>query len=263
MKNLPRVVAVWLVLSTVFPMAKAADAEASPPSRYEQPKLRTATIYDAKSNQTNVLFKFRRTVIRSGPIVKVEREFTDPDGTVVVRDRIEYEGNELVSYEIEELQINARGTARVQPASKNQAKGKVAFTYITSTSSATKTNHNTESLAQNTLVGDMVGPFIAAHWNELIKGRTVKCRYIVPSRAETVGFEFKKHAESTRQGKPVIIIKMSPSSYLIAALVDPLFFTLEKDGDHRVLQYDGRTDPKVKAGTKWTDLDAVTVFDLD
>jgi hypothetical protein len=263
MRMLPGIIAAWFVLSASFSATRAADAEVSSPSRYEQPKLRTATIYEAKSNQTNILYKFRRTVIRSGPTVKVEREFTDPDGKVAVRDRIEYEGNDLVSYEIEELQINARGTVRVKPASKNQAKGKVAFTYITSTSSTTRTNHNIESLAQNTLVGDMVGPFMAAHWNELIKGRTVKCRYIVPSRAETVGFEFKKHAESNRQGKPVVIIKMAPSSYLIAALVDPLFFTVEKDGDHRVLQYDGRTDPKLKVGGKWKDLDAVIVFDLD
>jgi hypothetical protein len=67
----------------------------------------------------------------------------------------------------------------------------------------------------------------------------------------------------TYQGKAAVIIKMSASSFIIAALVDPLFFTMEKDGEHRVLQYDGRTTPKLKDGTKWKDLDAVTVFDWD
>jgi hypothetical protein len=30
-----------------------------------------------------------------------------------------------------------------------------------------------------------------------------------------------------------------------------------------VLQYDGRTTPKLKDGSKWKDLDAATVFDWD
>jgi hypothetical protein len=44
-------------------------------------------------------------------------------------------------------------------------------------------------------------------------------------------------------------------------MVVPLFFIVETNGEHRILQYTGRTTPRVKAGNKWKDLDAVTVFD--
>jgi hypothetical protein len=54
---------------------------------------------------------------------------------------------------------------------------------------------------------------------------------------------------------------MEPTSLIIARLVDPLFFTLEKDGQHRVLQYTGRVTPKTRIGNKWDDLDATVVFD--
>ncbi|MGZ4988454.1 MAG: hypothetical protein ACXWBP_10445, partial [Limisphaerales bacterium] len=77
----------------------------------------------------------------------------------------------------------------------------------------------------------------------------------------TVGFEFVKQRETTVRGMPVVIVKMSASSMLIAALIDPLIFTIEKNGGHRVLEYDGITTPKIQRGGKFKDLEAVTAFD--
>jgi hypothetical protein len=81
------------------------------------------------------------------------------------------------------------------------------------------------------------------------------------SRAETVGFKFYKESYSTWHGKPVMIVTMQPSSIIIAQLVAPLHFFIEKDGQHRVLQYIGRTTPSIRRDGKWDDLDAVSVFD--
>jgi hypothetical protein len=38
---------------------------------------------------------------------------------------------------------------------------------------------------------------------------------------------------------------------------------MQKDPPHHVLQYVGRTTPKVEVAGKWKDLDAVTVFDWE
>jgi hypothetical protein len=121
----------------------------------------------------------------------------------------------------------------------------------------------TEALADNTLIGDMVGPFLVSHWDALRRGERVKCRYIVLPRRETVGFTFVKAPESMQPGRDVLIVRMEASSPLLAALVDPLFFTIEQAPPHRVLQYVGRTTPQVQVGGKWKDLDAVTVFDWE
>ena len=59
----------------------------------------------------------------------------------------------------------------------------------------------------------------------------------------------------------MVIIKMEPTSLIIARLVDPVFFTLEKNGQHQVRRYTGRVTPKTKVGNKWDDLDATVVFD--
>src|SRR6267378_2991515 len=107
----------------------------------------------------------------------------------------------------------------------------------------------------------MVVPFIWAHWDELMAGATVKSRLITLSRTETVGFQFTKAAETVRQGRPVLVVRMEPSSLIIAQFIEPLFFTLEKEGRRRILQYSGRVTPSIRKGDKWEDLDALTVFD--
>jgi len=261
MKPFPGIFVVGFVLSAAFSTDKAAGGETS--SKYEQPKLLAGTVYKANSDRKHVLYKFKRTVTRSGPTLNVVREFTYPDGKVAARERAVYEGDNLVSCELEELQINARGTAKVLRDPKSEAKGNISFEHVTDRNSPGKTKANTESLRPDTLVNDMIAPFLVAHWDDLMKGEVVKSRYLALTRAETVGFKFARQAESTWQGKPVVIIKMSATSLIIAALVDPVFFTMEKGGEHRVLQYDGRTTPKIKDGNKWKDLDAVTVFDWD
>lgn len=252
-------IAQFVIASTVGVCA------ANPPvsSRYEQPKARTGTIYEAGSGQKHVLFKYRRTITTSATSLNVVREYTYPDGKIAARETVVYQGDQLISYDLEELQIGAHGSVQIKASSKSELGGEIAFTYVTGSNSSARTNSNKEKLVSDTIVPDMMGPFLVSHWDELMKGKTIKCRYLAVARTETVGFSFVKTPEGVLNGKPVVNIKMSPSSFVIAALVDPLYFVMEKDGEHRTLQYTGRTTPKIKDGNKWKDLDAETVFDWD
>jgi len=111
------------------------------------------------------------------------------------------------------------------------------------------------------LINETVGPLLGSHWDALQRGEKVKCRCIVIPRGETIGFTFAKQSERKQAGKDLIIVKMTPTSPIIGVLVDPLIFTIEKAGRHRVLDYVGRTTPKIKEGNQWKDLDGVTVFE--
>ena len=170
-----------------------------------------------------------------------------------------YAGDDLVSYELDEFQIGAKGHAEIRRDTSAPAKSRICFEYSTDARSKTKTD--SESLQRDTLVNDMIAPFLTSNWDALMSGHEVKCRYIVIPRKETVGFEFRKHSESKREGRNVVTIRMKASSVIIGALIDSIFFTVEKDPPHRVLEYLGRTTPKIKSGSKWKDLDAITVFD--
>jgi hypothetical protein len=225
--------------------------------KYEEPKYLTGAIYASGSKQ--LLFKFKRTATRSGSTLTVLRDFTYPDGRLAARERVVYEGDALVSIELAESQIGASGSAKIRRAPDKPAKDSIDFEYAAQAGGKVKTR--TEALTDNTLIGDMVGPFLTAHWDALLRGEKVKCRYVVLPRRETVGFTFVKESETKWQGQDVLMVKMEASSVIVEALIDPIVFTIEKGPPHHVLQYVGRTAPKIQAGGKWKDLDALTVFD--
>jgi hypothetical protein len=229
----------------------------SPPLKYEAPALLTGTIYAQDSK--NALFKFKRTATRSGSKISVVREFTYPDGRPAARERALYDGDNLVSFALEELQIGAAGSATFHRERGNPLKGTIEFEYAKDVSSGAKPKTSTEALRNDTLIADMVGPFLASHWAELASGQRVKCRYLVVPRRETVGFTFIKESETTYQGHKAVILRMEATSPIIARLVDPLHFTIEQAGPHRVFQFFGRMTPKIRVGNAWEDLDALMV----
>ena len=240
-------------VSPIMSWAQSTNTTGSP-LKFEEPKFLTAAIYQA--DRKELQFRFTRQATRSGSTVNVLREYTYPNGTVAVREKVVYQGDDLVSFTLEELQTGGSGSAKI--AGKPSA-GNISFKYTKETGAKEKSH--TEELRPDTIQPDMLAPFLVSHWDRLMKGEAVKCRYIVVPRRETVGFSFSKTSETTSGGKPVVVIKMEPSSPIISALVGPLFFTMEKGGQHHVLEYTGRCAPKIRDGKNWKDLDAVTVFD--
>jgi hypothetical protein len=224
---------------------------------YGEPKVLTASIYARDSKQ--LLFTFKRVASRVGSNVKVEREFTYPDGKLAAREVVLYEGDTLVSYRLDEVQIGASGNATIRRSPNEPTGAAIDFTYRRKPGAPKKAN--TEGLRENTLTADAVGPFLASHWDALQRGEKVKCRYIVVPRTETVGFTFIKDSDAKRGFPNALLVRMEPTSLFLSPLVDPLFFTIEQAPPHRVLQYVGRTTPKIQIGGNWKDLDAVTVFD--
>jgi hypothetical protein len=227
--------------------------------KYEEPKSLTATIYSL--DRKTVLFKFCRRSTRLGNQLEAIREYIYPDGKLAARERVVYNSDDLQAYELQELQTGSYGRASVKSDPVNPARKVLSFEASKNQSSGAIPKQRSEPLQNDTLTYDMVGPFLAQHWDALMKGEEVKCRMIVAPRAETIGFRTLKESETQWQGKPIAILRMEPTSPVIRALVDPLHFKVEKQSPHRVFEYTGRTTLKIKSGRKWEDLDALTVFD--
>jgi hypothetical protein len=246
-----------LLLALALFIAPDAKSETAP-FKYEEPKSLTATIYSL--DRKTVLFKFSRHLTRSGNKLEAIREYIYPDGKLAARERVVYNSDDLQAYELHELQTGAYGRANVRPDPDNPARKVLSFEASKNPASGAP-KQRSEPLRTDTLTYDMVGPFLVEHWDALMKGEEVKCRMIVAPRAETVGFRAVKESESQWQGKPIVNLRMEPTSPVIRALVDPLHFKVEKQSPHRVFEYTGRTTLKIKSGSKWEDLDALTVFD--
>jgi hypothetical protein len=228
---------------------------------YAEPKFLVGNIYAIGPGPKEWLFRSERRSTQTGTTVHATCDYTYPDGSLAARDRIRYEAGRLVSFEENELQTGEKGVAQIRPDPKSPGKWRIYFEYTIGQGSSAKTTTASEALEKDTLIDDMIPAFIVVHWDDLQRGASAKFRYIVLSRKETVGFKLTKESETTWQGHPVVRIKMEPTSFIIAQLVEPLFFIVERTGQHRILQYIGRTTPMVKNGNKWKELDAISTFD--
>ncbi len=192
-----------------------------------------------------LLYKYTRTVSRQGDSSIAKRHFEYPDGKPAATETVTYQGGRVTKMVWEQFQVNESGQFEL-------ADGKLKFSYTKDG----KTNTEEEKLEEPFVSQDEIVEHIYKNWDLLMKGGTVSIRLPVIFRTETVGFKFFKEGESEGGVK----IKMKPSSFVIAALVKPLLFTLKKDGDHRTIQVDGRVAPKIQEDGKWKDLDALFVM---
>jgi len=226
-----------------------------PGSPYESPWFLKGTIYS--SDHKTPLFQFTRRSKSIEGRIEASRDFNYPNGKTAARETVEYNGDQLVSLTLQDFQAGARGSVRVLTTGSSDARI-LHFEYSDKTGA--KLKQADESLRPDTLVTDMIPVFLTSHWDELVRGEELKCRLIVIPRRETVGFSFRAIAAKPDSAKTVTI-RMSASSALIAALVDPVFFVMDKASPHHILEYSGRTTPRMRSGNSWKDLEALTVFD--
>jgi len=245
----------WLAAGSSTGPSTAAFAD------YEEPTPLVGQIYALGPGPQKLLFTSQRTATRTGSTVKVTCEYTGPDGSVAGRDSILYEAGRLRSFATDLFQTGERGSVVVRADPRNPGNQHLLFDYTTGQGGAVKSSHASESLEPETLVDDMIPVFVGHHWDELMRGAPARFRFVVLSRNETVGFKLVKDSETVWHGLAAVRLRMEPTSFIIARLVDPIFFLFEKGRRHRLLEYRGRTTPLIRAGNKWKELDATTVFD--
>ncbi len=223
-------------------------------SQYETPRLLKGAIYSP--DRKTKLFLFARRSKAVGGELEVSRDYTHPDGKPAAREAVTYEGNQFRSFELKDFQTGASGSVRslLRPGDSRRV---LHFEYAEKP--GMKAKRAEEPLRSDTLVTDMIPPFLLTRWDQLMRGEDIKCRLVVVQRRETVGFTFHKTSSSSEPGN--VVINMSASSAIIAALVDPVSFVIERDAPHHILEYSGRTTPKIKTGNSWKDLEALTIFD--
>lgn len=252
---------VAIILGTAICACPFLARSQSAPVHYEEPAHLIGNIYAKGAESGKVLFKSERRATRTGDKVRVTCDYSYPDGAPAAHHQIIYESGRLSSFEEQLLQTGEKGSAVIRSDPRDPARERIFFEYSAGLGSEAKKSSASEVLEKDTLVDDMIPAFITAHWEALQKGEFAKFRYIVLSRKETVGFKLVKESETTWKGTPVVRIKMEPASFVIAQLVEPLYFIVEKQGQHRILEYVGRTTPLVKSGNKWKELDAVSIFE--
>jgi hypothetical protein len=213
----------------------------------------TAKVFDQESKKQKLLFTYKHESEQKGDVRIVTNTYNDKDGVLAALETIEFVGpaadEKIRSYHMSQKQLGAEGDVKVED-------GKVKFAYTKGGS--TKTGE--EKLTDDFVVGPSVTAFLQKHWGEIASGGKVKTRFAVADRMETVGFDFFKDHEETIDGVKTFAVKMKPSSFLISALVKPLFFFYSPDGK-QLYEVHGRTQVKQKVDGSYHDLDAVTTYE--
>jgi hypothetical protein len=252
-KGLSSVVVSLAVFGILYHPGLARAGQAHSTDQHADEVL-VGKIYQKDSHLQKLLFNFHRTVRRSGNETDATRTYTYPNGRIAAIEKATYRKGKLVSYQLMQKQISAHGRVQIR-GNVQQGKGQMSFRYVKDGETFT----NIEDLTASTVVNDTLMGYMLAHWNKLMQGKEVYARYVVVSHTEAAGFNIVKSGETTWKGKPAVIIKMVPASFFVRLVVDPMYFTVEKDS-HRVVKYEGIVTPKVKENGEWTNLDAVMVL---
>lgn len=208
-----------------------------------------ATLFKDNKSQ-EALFTFNRKVIETGDERKVERRFESPDGKLAVYEEYNFLAGKLVSFTLKQNQTSEEGSLLVKD-------GEAFFTYT----KGGKTKTAKEKYVENFVSTDEIYPFLKKNWAQIMEGKTLDIRFPVLDRLETVGFKFFKEKETTVDGVKQVVVKMKPTSFIIAALVDPLLFTFDQvEATPRLLLVDGRAIPKIQDGGKWKELNGHLKF---
>ncbi len=207
-------------------------------------------VYEKSTNRTKTLY----TIERVESIVKDQESLTikhiEPDNSLAVEEVALFNKNELIEYTLNYPKQNELGKIVIK-------EGKAHFSYIKNN----KEKKSVEKIGNNFVVGLSMNKFVESNWDELVKGQKLDIRFGVPDRRESVGFSLFRTKEQEKQ-EGVMVIKMKPTSFIIAALVDPVIFHYDLKTKN-LLYFIGRAKPRQLVGEKWKDLDAETVYIWD
>ncbi|MCO5141937.1 MAG: hypothetical protein M9962_02475 [Oligoflexia bacterium] len=156
-------------------------------------------------------------------------QFLDTNNNPLVDERTTTENGKLVEYLYEQHQVNEKGSIRV-------AENKVIYQFF----NKGKWKTETEDYEENMIVPDMIHSFLADHYEEIKKGETIKFRFLLLERMESIGFKFFLEEEKMWEGRKVSEVIMKPSSFFIALIAPSIHFYLDANPPHRVYGIKGR-----------------------
>lgn len=216
---------------------------------YAQAEDVAATLYDLQTNRAKKIFTLSVDLTFEGGHLRSTARYQTPEGELAVEEKGSIRGAKLLEYEIYRKQTNEKGRISIQGETISFEYEKDGVKKVAS-----------EKVRGETLSSANFNAYIQENWDSLVAGKELDIRYAVWDRLETVGFSLKKINEMQNEGERWLELRMKPSSFVIAALVDPihLWYGL---GDKKLKLMKGRVPPKILKEGRWRDLDAEVVYE--
>lgn len=208
-----------------------------------------AHVFESGSHREKLLFEYYREESTPNGNLQVKARFTDPQGHQAFGEQLECSGITPKSYRYQHGQIDESASLEVK-------EGRLHFVYTKDG----KTQESFEKAPAELVVGPTIFPYLQAHLAELIRGEKIKFRLAVLDRRETYGFQFHKEGGVERDGRKLMHVSMKPTSFLVAAFVDPIgFYVIPESG--KVVESYGSTLLRKRVGDTWEQLSADIIWE--
>lgn len=171
--------------------------------------------------------------------------YKDLEGKILTEEKMELQKGELVRYDMDQKQL------------KQKAWIEASQTEVTFNLKKFRKNNYPQTIKKpkNFILGLQIVPFVKENWNYFLKKEEKEIKLGVWHRQEAITFDLSQES----LGKNKLVVKMSPSSMLIRAVVNPIYFSFDLK-TKRLTEYKGRTTPKEKRGSGYYDYDGITRY---
>ena len=187
-------------------------------------------VYEKGSHRTKLLFRYHRLETREGDRLTVHARVMTPAGEDLVVEDILVEHDELKKYVQRQIPVDELGEVETRD-------GQIHFRFT----QKGRTRSVVEPLPSTDFVmGSTAIHYLAREWPAFLAGKPLLMRLGIPDRQETVGFKFVLAGESQEEGRTVVRVALKPSHWLLALIVDPIFFRVDK-ATGRLLSTEGTT----------------------
>jgi len=206
--------------------------------------------FEQGSHQGKKILTSDHVVTSKAAGAEVLSTYKDLDGNVLYVDRSEVGGDhQIKKVEIEQRQTGTTATVQVK-------EGKVYYNLVRK---GEKPQSADEKTPENFVMSSSLQPFVRDHWKDLTSGKSIEIHFGVWGRLESIRFTLSQKGEEMVGEQKAIVIRMKPTSFLVSAIVNPIYFKFAADGS-KMLAIEGRVPALKKSGDSFKDLDAEGVY---
>ena len=204
-------------------------------------QIYVGTVFPLGVREAAPAFVYERRVSPAGEWVVSTHITRDALGGVALAESATHTPDyELVDYTLHANQLGQTGGIHVE-------RGRVSFRRSDSRGEVSEVEEQSDAVA----VGPTLVGYIVKHLAALRGGDSLKVRMAVLERLETIGFELRASESDAGQTR----VEMTPSSFVLALLIEPIVFTFETSSS-KLVRLEGRVPPKLDEHGSLRDFDA-------
>ncbi|NDF14928.1 hypothetical protein EB061_06360 [bacterium] len=188
---------------------------------------------------------------KDGELTFSTTTFSGPEGPQVIEKSWENSGR------IRRAIIENRALRRLSELEVKD--GKVHYKVTDLDTGQVKTS--TDDAEDNLVVPSTVMSFLRPSFQGLKEGKEVRLKVAVLDRRESFSFVMRKvREETTSDGQEGMVLEMAPVSFIVKALVDPMYFFV-KPVSGELYAFQGRSALRRRQGESWKEMNVQTAYE--